>query len=116
MKRLAGFSLMEVLVAFVILAGAVAIFWPAMVQPVRTTAAQVDRALAEDLARSRLARYGTVHPPATGQASGRDGRFVWREQVTQVILPGSTERVFRVQIDIFGPQGRTPLARLESIR
>lgn len=116
MRRLAGFSLMEVLVTFIILTSAVAIFWPAMVQPVKTTAVQVDRALAEDFARSRLARIGTVQPPATGQASGRDGTFVWRERIAQVILPSSSERIFRVEIEVFGPQGRTRLARVESFR
>ena len=108
MKRVAAFSLIEVLVAFALLATALIVVVPELAKP----AAQIDqrtaRAYAADYARSRLARYGTVDPIAGGRREGEDFGWQWQESVSRERV-GEAD-VFKIEITVFDPSGRTKLA------
>lgn len=114
--RLAAFSLLEVLVAFLLLTSALLVIIPHFTQPSDAISQRTSAALAADYARSRLARYGTITPLAQTNQSGAAHGWTWRDQVSEVRLPGADEAVFRIEIEVFNASGRTRLATVSGYR
>lgn len=77
-----GFTLVEVLVAFAILALSFAALMQAFSGGLRLLSASGARTEALRLAESRLSEAGRSAPLAPGTASGEEGRYRWRLDVT----------------------------------
>ena len=116
-RRRAGFTLLEVLIAFVIAALAIGVMVEGVVGGLRSasTAAQVQKAVA--LARSRLAAAEALvqsGPPPQPSQNGQDAEFRWRVDLStqaSAALPRS-ESVLQG-----GPGGnRAPKATLYAIK
>ena len=89
-----GFSLVEVLVAFTVLALFIAAAFQVYVSGIRSTALAGEYARAHTLARSRLDTLAALPAPVPREDSGRaasagDGpTFRWRAKVTSYPVPG----------------------------
>ncbi|HET6518572.1 MAG TPA: prepilin-type N-terminal cleavage/methylation domain-containing protein [Geminicoccaceae bacterium] len=87
-RAAAGFTLIEVLIAFVILALALGALLPGFSTGLRGLDTADDYATAALLAESRLAAVGREEPLEEGTTAGEfDDRFRWRLDVTA--LPGA---------------------------
>lgn len=81
-SKTAGFSLIEVLVAFTIMAVSIGALLVAFSGGIKNTAVTRDYNRAVIIAESRLAEIGMLEPLAAEQAAeGRDGRFHWTTTV-----------------------------------
>lgn len=114
-KAAAGFTLLEVLIAFVIAAMAIGVMIDGVVGGLRSasSAAQVQQAVS--LARSRLAAAeATVlaGPPPQPSQIGQDGKFRWRVD----LAASASAALVRSQALPPGLSIRTPLATLYSIK
>lgn len=116
MRRLVGFSLVEVLVAFAILTGVLIVIVPAVTGPTGEGATRIERAFARDFAMSRLARLGATQRIEPGETQGQSERWVWRERVQRSHPYGVPKPVFSVTVEVFDLSGRTRLARVEAFR
>jgi len=84
-RRAAGFTLLEVLIAFVILALALAALLPGFSGGVRSLGVADDYATAALLAESRLEEFGRAEPVREGTSSGTfDNGYRWRLDVARV--------------------------------
>ena len=114
-RAAAGFTLLEVLIAFAIAALAIGVMVEGVVGGLRaaTTASQVQQAVA--LARSRLAASEALvlaGPPPQPSQTGQDGMFRWRVDLTPsasaaMPKPDGVPQAFA---------GRAPQATLYSIK
>lgn len=85
--RNSGFSLLEVLVAFAILALSLGVLMQIFSGSLRNTARSRDQAQATALAQSLLASAGIEAPLVAGESSGNiDDRFRWTLAATPVVL------------------------------
>jgi general secretion pathway protein I len=116
--HLAGFSLLEVLVAFAILAISLGVLMQIFSRSTTTTIAAAQYSRAAALAQSRLAAVGSAIPLKEGTASGEpeDG-FAWELGMTPVELgdqpanPGlsssePTVQAYRVTVTVLWPDGQ----------
>jgi len=76
-----GFSLLEVLVAFSILALSLGVLMQIFSSGIRNTLASASYSRAADLAESTLALAGTEYPLETGIHSGEDRQFQWTLEI-----------------------------------
>ncbi len=116
-----GFTLLEVLIAFAILAVAMTALMQAFSQGLRGLERAEDYATAAMLARSKLAEVGPIIPIEEGEHTG-DFANGWQWQV--VVLPYAGEddvsdessalRLYNVQVAI--ERNEVPLAELRSLR
>ncbi len=116
-----GFTLLEVLVAFAILAVAMAALMQAFSQGLRSLEAAEDYGTAAMLARSKMAEVGPIIPIEEGEHTG-DLANGWQWRV--VVLPyagdddasaeASALRLYDVQVAI--ERDELPLAELRSLR
>jgi general secretion pathway protein I len=88
-KRARGFTLLEVLVAFAILALALAALVQTFGSGMRGVAASERHVMAALMARSLLERVGHDIPLEAGAVSGEDGAFAWTVSMRRA---GRTER------------------------
>ena len=83
--RQAGFSLLEVLVAFAILALTMGVLLQIFSRALSTTAVSGSFARAAELAQATLARAGVETPLEQGDTAGEAGSgFTWAMRVTQI--------------------------------
>jgi general secretion pathway protein I len=115
MSARAGYSLLEVLVAFTIMAMVLAALIPGQANLLRRTTENEARLLATDYAASRIDRLGVSEPfdPGRREHSYRNWRAV--EDVTLENLPSGGPRIYRVVEEIQSKSGVT-LSRLEGVR
>ena len=116
-----GFTLLEVLIAFAILAVAMTALMQAFSQGLRSLEAAEDYATAAMLARSKMAEVGPITPIEEGEHTG-DLANGWQWRV--VVLPYAGEddasaeasalRLYDVQVAI--ERNELPLAELRSLR
>ena len=87
-----GFTLMEILVAFVVLATAVAILYQTFSTSIRNVDAISGYSEAIALAEAKLTAIGLEHAVAEGEESGQsdDQRFKWTIGIHPYTPPGST--------------------------
>lgn len=81
-----GFTLVEVLVAFVVLAIGLSSLAVGVTAALRSDAKVHNKRVIDQIAESRLEAIGWSVPPASGRREGRIGRYRWREKVTPVQL------------------------------
>ena len=81
-----GFTLIEVLVAFVVLAIGLGTLAVGITTALRTDAKVHSKHILDQLAESRLESAGRAGPLKSGRRDGRIGRYRWRETVTPVAL------------------------------
>jgi general secretion pathway protein I len=105
-KRCRGFTLLEVLVAFVILALSLGVLLGIFSAGLRNTRLAADYSAAVALAESRLAELGVTSPLVPGIEEGAGaGPFRWRAEVVEldpvdeVGGPGAA-RLYRVEVEI----------------
>lgn len=116
--RLGGFSLLEVLVAFAILAISLGVLLQIFSRGTTTTIATAQYSRAVALAEARLAAVGSAIPLKEGATSGEpeDG-FAWEVGVTRVEIgePGAGPglelseppvKAYRVTVSVLWPDGR----------
>jgi general secretion pathway protein I len=108
-----GFTLIEVVVALVVLTLALGALLELFSAGIRATAAAEDRTLAVLLAQSRLAAIGVETPLESGVADGAfDDRFRWRAVIAPLEEPGLPAEedagftLYRVQVTV--SWGRPP--------
>jgi general secretion pathway protein I len=122
--RQRGFSLIEVLVAFMILAISLTVIFRIFSGGLRNIALSEDYARAVLVAESRMASAGVEAPLEAGTVSGRwDRRFRWRRAV-ELYRPWSDDKPLSVPIQAFRVSvsvdwehfGRTRSVTLSGIR
>lgn len=103
-KKTAGYSLIEVLIAFVIMASVLAVLLPSNTSLFVAIPRVQNRLLAQDYAQSRLATLGISRPILAGTDQGYY-REVWMWQETITLRPESTPdlQLFEVSIKILLP-------------
>jgi len=100
-----GFTLVEVLVAFVILALSATVIMNILSSGTRSADRTHDQREALIIARSTLDRVGAELPLATGETSGEtDGGYRWRLSILPYQEPGQehkpTARPFKVTVTV----------------
>jgi len=113
-KRSDGFTLIEVLVALVIMAISLTTLFNVFSTGLRNTTMAEDHALATAHARTTLARIGTEHSLKEGETDGRiDEKFGWRVNISPVSFDDHSDadeisvRPFRVGVAILWEDGST---------
>lgn len=87
-----GFTLLEVLVAFVIMSLSLGTLMQAFATGLRNTSLAQDYTLAALHAESLLAGLGVEEPLQAGETSGQfDDRFSWRAVVEEFVWPGDDD-------------------------
>jgi len=122
--RAAGFSLLEVLVAFTILALSLAVTFRIFAGGLGNIATSEDYARAVTLAESRLAAVGVSEPLGSGVSSGRwDEEYEWRiaagpyEPWGEDVEPSDDVQAFLVTVDVdWIREGRLHRVTLNSLR
>ena len=106
-SRSSGFTLIEVVVAFSIMALSMAVLLNLFAAGLRATRMSADYSEAVTLAESKLAEYGTVNPVEVGMTSGRcDERYRWQtliapeETADEEYGPDLQVRLMRIQVEI----------------
>ncbi|MCP3442026.1 prepilin-type N-terminal cleavage/methylation domain-containing protein [Bradyrhizobium sp. CCGUVB14] len=79
-----GFTLIEVLIAFVVLAVGLGTLAVGITTALRTDARVHNKHILDQIAESRLEAAGRSGPLKSGRREGRTGRYRWREVVTAV--------------------------------
>jgi len=122
--REAGFSLLEVLVAFTILAMSLAVAFRIFAGGLGNIATSEDYARAVTLAESRLAAVGVSEPLQSGVSYGRwDEEYEWRiaaapyEPWGEDVAPTDDVQAFLVAVDVdWMREGRQHRVTLSSVR
>ena len=127
----AGFSLLEVLVAFVILSLVATALFNLFGGALRNASASEDWSRALLVAQSRLAEAANVQPLREGTATGTepDSRIAWQTVVAPYVPPDAspelehasetmTTRLYRVTVDLRYPggDGRDRTLSLSTVR
>ncbi len=95
MRRQAGFSLLEVVVAFSILAFSLGVLYQAFGRGLGNLALSGRHGRAVVLAESILARHAGARPLREGRTEGSDGPFRWRVEVAPHDGGATGLRLFR---------------------
>lgn len=122
-RRQAGFSLLEVLVAFAILGISLGVLLQAFATGLRNAGMADDYSRATLYAESILAAIGRETPLGEGNHSGPiDDRFSWRSSVTPYVddMPDpeiTKVRAYRVGVEVFWEgSSQTRSVALETLR
>jgi len=98
MRRHKGFSLLEILVAFAVMAIALTIVLRIFGSGVNAAVVSEDYMLATQIAESLMARTGVETPLQVGETNGVEGnRFYWRIRITRVAGPPVNQARFKSQ-------------------
>ena len=114
-NRRAGYSLLEVLIAFAIMAMVLAVLVPGQVGLLRRTADAGSALLAADFAASRIDAFGVTEPVHTGRKETAYRDWVVLEEVSYKDVASGAPQVYQIAVEVQTKAGRS-LARLESLR
>ena len=126
-RHTAGFTLIEVVVAFVLLGLVLSTGFEVFSEGMTRAAALEERSLALEVAKSRLADAGMEEPlkPAVDQGDSLDRRFHWTSAVTPYdVSPDPAQPIqtaymlyrVEVKVDWRGGDGKDHSLSLESLR
>jgi general secretion pathway protein I len=122
-RREGGFSLLEVLVAFTILALAVGTILSLFATGLRNTAVASDYARALILAESRIAYYQGLDPQqlVSGEGNGTEAGFHWHSRVSPYdevpTASGRPLRLYRIEVAVkWGGEARQRSLQLSTLR
>lgn len=125
-QRQTGFTLLEVLVAFVLAAIGIVALIQAFAGGLRNLGKMDEYVMAAMVAESRLAEVGILYPVAVDEMEGVEegDKYHWRISVSQfedpdglTLMPEQTPNLYLVEIDVNWDSGRKPGSfRLESLR
>lgn len=115
MSRARGFTLLELMVAIAILAGALLAVMQIVTQGLSTTQAAQDRVLAMELAEQKLAELMLQPEPEPGEEEGEFGelypRFRWRSEISETELEG----LYRLVVEVTWTNGeREQMVEIET--
>lgn len=123
-QRQHGFTLVEALVAFAVLAIGLASVLTSFALAMRTDAELEAKRDAREFARSRLEAAGIVEKFSVGRRTGREGQWGWVETIRAVRLadpaPANANRAqplqqgYWVEVAVEGPRGQ--IARLAGLK
>lgn len=118
MRSRRGFSLLEALVAFVILTTSLAVLWPALIQMTSRSSSERSQVLAMQLAASQLATIGVSEPFAS--TTGEWQSMIWQVDVTEQD-PATPEgklfgKIWRIEIVVHDRTNGQELARSATIK
>jgi len=117
-----GFSLLEVLVAFAILALAVGTLLSLFATGLRNTAVASDYTRALALAESRLAYYQGIEPQQleSGEVEGTEAGYHWHSRVSpydEVMSSGRPTRLYRIEVAVnWDGDGKSRELQLSTLR
>ncbi|MCW3783538.1 type IV pilus modification PilV family protein [Defluviimonas salinarum] len=111
----AGYSLLEVLVAFAIMSMVLAALLPAQSRLLQRSRSADEGLLAQELALSRLAEVGVAIPDPAGVREVPYRRWILREVTVREGLGDGEPDMIRLRVDVLGPDGRL-LASEEAVR
>ena len=120
-----GFTLIEVLVSFVLLSLSLVVILQIFATGLRSSGAAEGYTRAMLLAESTLARLGSEIPLVAGETEGRDDIFQWRLRVTPALTPPAEPgpqavpraTLYDVALEVEWRQGaRTPQIRFRTLR
>lgn len=120
--RQRGYSLLEVLVAFTILALAVGTILSLFATGLRNTAVASDYARALTLAESQLAYYQGIDAQQleSGESDGVAEGFAWHSRISpydEVATGGRSTRLYRIDVDVdWGNDGKRRSVQLSTLR
>ena len=124
--KVRGFSLIEVLVAFVLLSLALAVILQVFSNNLRNIKAAEQYTKAMVVADSRLAILGSIQPIESGETSGSEGGFDWRmeinphvyeDELDQESAQQSENQLFEIKLTVQWQQGnRQPAIQLSTMR
>jgi len=111
-----GYSLIEVLIAFVILVSILAILLPSNAALFVAIPRVEERVLAQDYAQSRIATFGISRPIYITDTQGtyRD-KWIWHEIIVQRPEPITDAQLFEITVKILSP-GQKQLAEVTMLR
>ena len=111
----AGYSLLEVLVAFAVMSMVLAVLIPGQARLFRRADEAGEILLAHDLAASRIARLGLELPldPGSNESEWREWRIV--EETVDLDPVEGQMPVRLIRVEVFSATGAS-LARVESLR
>lgn len=125
-RRQTGFTLLEVLVAFVLAAIGIVALMQAFAGGLRNLGKMDEYAMAAMVAESRLAEIGILYPVAEGEMEGVEegDKYHWRVLVSPYEDPDglavATEEspgLYLVEVEVSWSAGRKPASfRLQSLR
>lgn len=116
MTKNAGFSLIEVLIAFVIMMSVLAVLLPSNATLFSAIPHAEERVLALDYAQSRIAAIGVSGEIVVGEAEGRyREKWIWQEVITQRSETLSDRGLFEITITILSPN-KNELAQVSVLR
>jgi general secretion pathway protein I len=125
-QRQTGFTLLEVLVAFVLAAIGIVALIQAFAGGLRNLGKMDEFVMAAMVAESRLAEVGILYPVAGGEMEGVEegDKYHWRISVVPfedpdglTLMPEQTPNLYLVEVDVSWDSGRNPGSfRLESLR
>lgn len=124
LKRQLGFTLLEVLVAFVLLSLTLGVILQIFSSGLHNVSAAKKYAQAAMLADSKLATVGTLIPLEEGEQSGEDNTFRWHMTIQPYLDPDQPPlpadngyQLFSVVIDVRWQQGvQEPELRFSTLR
>ena len=118
-----GFTLVEAVVAFAVLAIGLASVGTSFALAMRTDAQLEAKRDAREFARSRLEAAGIIEQLSIGRRSGREGNWRWVETITAIRLPldpatanatRTPQQGYWVDVLVEGPAGQ--VARLAGLK
>ncbi|MEE9455326.1 MAG: prepilin-type N-terminal cleavage/methylation domain-containing protein [Paracoccaceae bacterium] len=115
-RSTSGYSLIEVLIAFVILVSVLAVLLPSNATLFAAIPRTEERVLAQDYAQSRIATLGISRSVAIGEIQGtyRD-KWIWHEVIIQRPELITDGQLFEITVKILSPD-QSELAQVTLIR
>ncbi|NSX56918.1 type IV pilus modification PilV family protein [Parasulfitobacter algicola] len=115
MNRKAGYSLLEVLIAFAVMSLVLAALLPGQAKLLSRTTEADRRLLAQDYALSRLDQIGITTPLEIGQMTQNYRNWTVEEVITEHPTRDNAIQLLQVRV-IISAQGGNVLATVDSIR